>query len=276
MKLKDYVKEHGFYLAMIIIICIMFILGICKFHHIERVLHEMQHDINIMNIHSDTTTQTEYSQTIDFMENEITKFREFMEKQQEFMVWLIGLVGIALTAVVTFFEIKGRKDISNLIQEQYTAQAQKAIGSFIGGQDKIKYLIDCIEKEELAKNKKILFVFHDSENINLKKVFGILEKQKYCVSKKKIRKPVQDAEISHWTEKYDIIIYQVGENEFGNANADVAYARISKACNNKKVYCILYSEQNLNRSLYNSCFYVSNANYGLTVIERIFNLLYSV
>lgn len=121
-------------------------------------------------------------------------------------------------------------------------------------------------------------MFYDNENLNLKKVYGILEQQKYSVQMKKFTQniPIQNRKIRHWTKKYDIIVYQVGDNEFTNADENITYARISRECNDKEVYCILYSEKNIDRSLYASCFYVSNANYGLTVIERISNLLYSI
>lgn len=81
-------KKHGFSVVMTIIICAIFIFGSCEFYHIGRVLSELQRDVNTMNIHSDSTTQTEYIQTIDFLENEIAKYREFMEKQQEFLIWV--------------------------------------------------------------------------------------------------------------------------------------------------------------------------------------------
>ena len=54
----------------------------------------------------------------------------------------------------------------------------------------------------------------------------------------------------------------------------MSYIRIAKKCNEKKVYCILYAKGILKRELYDKYFYVNNANYGSTVIERILNLLY--
>ncbi len=267
-------KKHGFSIGIIIIICAMLILGICEFYHLERVLCELQRDVNTMNIHSGATTQTEYTQTIDFLENEMAKFRDFVEKQQEFLIWLIGLIGVALTGVFAFFEIKGRKDISNMIQEQYAEQTKRAISSFIGGQENVKYLMSCIAKEELAKKKNILFVFQEKKNENLKKAYGILKRQKYSVSQKTIGNFVKDDEISLWTKKNDIIVYQVEEKDA--TNESLLFPEICKKCNDKEVYCILYSEQHIDRKLYEPCFYVSNANYGLTVIERLFNLLYSV
>lgn len=270
-------------MAVIAVFLVVFIIFVFSFkvYDIEQNVKHLQQDINLMNLHSQSVTQSEYTQAIDFLENEIIKYREFVEKQQDYLILLIGLIGTALTGMFAFFEIRGRKDISNIIREQYTNQAQEEIAKFIGGQNKITYLISCIEKEEQAKNKKIIFLMQHKVNKNLVKVYKILKSQhQYQIKKKRISGMFTDRDINHWVDENDIIIYQVDELEFKRngfvPDEQVAYARLSKECNNKKVYCILYCAKNnvLEPSLYNSYFYISNANYGLTVMERIFNLLY--
>ncbi|MCI8535529.1 MAG: hypothetical protein HFG68_08135 [Hungatella sp.] len=275
-------KNPFLYLVLFIFFYLVVFFLYYKFYYIDQTLSELQSNVNIMNSHNNSTTQTEYMQTIDFLENEITKYREFVEKQQNFLIQLIGIFGAVLTGLFAFFKIEGAKDISNIIQEQYTNQVQNEIAHFIGGQDKTTYLIDCIEREKQAKNKKILFLFQNNESKNLMEVYSILKDQKYQVKERKIRGTIVDKEIHRWTNENDIIIYQVDESEFITPEFDpdetVTYARIATECNNKKVYSILYCENNtaLKRSLYNSYFYISNANYGLTAMEHIFYLLYLV
>lgn len=248
----------------------------------EQELNELQHNVNIINTHGNTQLQTEYTQAIDFLENEIVKYREFVEKQQDFLIWLVGIIGTGLLGLFTFFEIKGRKDISGIIQSQYANQVRQEIGSFIGGQDRMIYLKNCVEKEEQAKNREITFLCQDKLNMNLLEVYKILEEQRYCVKKKKIKNITTDKEISQIVEKSDIVVYQVDESEFKTEeykpSDNVVYARIAKECNKQKIYGILYCENNraLERSLYDSYFYLNSANYGLTVMERIFHLLYFV
>lgn len=250
------------------------------FYHIDQELNELQQDVNTMNIHNSSSVQTEYTQAIDFLENEFTKYREFVEKQQNFLVKLVASIGAGITGLAAFFGIKGRKDISNIIREQYAKQVEEEIVNLIGDQDKVEYLRNCIEREEQAKRKKILFLFQHKENENLMKVYRILEDQRYKVKKVKIHGKIEDREIRHWVEENNIIIYQVGESEFKKEGVEtdknVTYARISRECDGKKVFGILYCEDNkaLDRSLYDSCFYINNANYGLTAMERIFSILY--
>lgn len=283
--MKKSKKDNLLFIILVIYFCLFIFLLIYfsyKFYHIGQELNELQQDVNTMNIHSSSIVQTEYTQAIDFLENEITKYREFVERQQDYLIRLIAVIGAGLTGLLAFFGIKGSKDISNIIRKQYAKQVEEEIVNLIGSQDKIEYLRNCVEKEEQAKNKKILFLFQHKENKNLMEIYRILKDQRYKAKKIKIHGKIEDKEICRWAEENDIIIYQVDESEFRTPefepDGNVAYARISKECNDKKVYGILYCEDNtaLKRPLYDSYFYMNNANYGLTAMERIFNLLYFV
>ena len=229
-----------------IILCCLLIISY-QFYHINQMYQEFEKNIHTQNLHYQSETQTEYTQTIDFLENEIAKYREFVERQQDYLIKLVNLIGIILTALFGFFEIRGRKDISNIIQEQYASQVKSEMSKFIGGEDKKKYLDKCIEKEEDAKNKKILFLLQHKGSKNLIEVYNILENQQYQVEKIKVSEKVKDREINSWVEKYGIIIYQVAETEWRQPEFEpdesVTYARIAKKCNENKVYGILHCEK---------------------------------
>lgn len=264
---------------LLIILCCLLIIISYMCYHINQMYQEFEKNIHTQNLHYQSESQTEYTQTIDFLENEIAKYREFVEKQQDYLIKIVSMIGVILTALFGFFEIKGRKDIENMIQEQYTDQVETEISKFIGGNENKKYLDKCIKKEHDAKNKKILFLLQQSESKNLIEVYDILKNQQYQVEKKKVRGNVKNREIDNLVEEYDIIVYQVDEKEYKQQGVDpdenVAYARIADRCNNNRVYGILYCDRfgGLEPNLYNQYFYISAANYGLTVMERIVNLL---
>lgn len=275
-------------LAIFIILCgiILFV----KIHYMEKDLFELQQDIYTINQYSSSATETEYIQVINFLENEIAKFRDFVENQQAFLAQLIGGIGALATGMLAFLGIKGRKDISNIIQEKYAEQVENELADIIGGQDKIIYLQNCVARQKKAENKKILFVFQEKEQRELMEVYRELKDGGFQVKKKSIDKVVRDKEISSWVEDNDIIIYQVDESEMvkddhqperfktvrNQPDENVTYARLARECNNKKVYGILFCNKyrGLNPKRYDSFFYISAANYGLTVMERIYNLLY--
>jgi len=109
---------------------------------------ELEKNIHTQNLHYQPESQSEYTQTIDFLENEIAKYREHVENQQDYLIKMVNLIGVILTALFGFLGIKGRKDISKIIQEQYADQVETEMMNFIGGNDKKKYLDKCIKKEE--------------------------------------------------------------------------------------------------------------------------------
>ncbi len=132
-------------------------------------LNHMKTDVN--NMHSDieylkqqkpassSMEQTEYLKAIEFMENETEKYRDFVQQQQQFIISLLGLIGTGLAAFITFWGLNSRKDISNIIHNEYKAQINKEIAQIIGGQDKVQYLAESIQKEETAKTKKYSFCY---------------------------------------------------------------------------------------------------------------------
>lgn len=272
-------KTNPITAILLIILCCLLIIISYMFYYINQMYQEFEKDIHTQNLHYQLESPTEYTQTIDFLENEIAKYREYVEKQQDYLIKMVSMIGVILTALFGFFEIRGRKDISNIIQEQYANQVEEEMSKFIGGPIKKEYLDKCIKKEESAKRKKILFLLQQKESNNLIEVYDILENQQYQVEKIKVNGKVKNREINSWVEEYNIIIYQVAEAEYRQQGFEpdesVTYARIAKRCNEDKVYGILYCEKNggLKPELYNPYFYISAANYGLTLMERIVNLL---
>lgn len=283
---KEKKSSTQFYIliAVYLVFIILVVSNIYNLSRVKQDVAELKNDLGTISRHNNSSVQTEYTQAIDFLENEMVKYREFIEKQQDYLIWLVGLIGVGATGLIALFEIKGRKDISRIIRENYADQFEVEMDGFIGGKKRVAFLKNCVEKEEQAKQRKILFLFQDEENENLKAVYNILKNQdeKFQINRKIVSHKVLDKEIDNWTEENNILIYQVDKKEFkvGGVVPDknIVYDRIAKKCNDKKVYCVLYCENNmaLERALYDKYFYVNNANYGLTLMERLFNLLYFV
>lgn len=262
-----------------LIFCILFYLGY-KIYHMEKSIFDLQQDLNTINRDSGAVADTEYTQVINFLENEIVKFTEFVENQQAFLVQLIGIIGAFAIGLLTFLGIKGKEDISNIIQKKYANQVENELSSIIGGEDRIAYLKSCVDRQKKAESKKILFIFQEKEYEELMKVYRELKDGGFQVKKRSIDREVRDKEIGSWVRENDIIIYQVDDSEIAQDNdqldENVTYARLARECNSKKAYGILYckAHNGLVRKWYDSYFYISAANYGLTVMERIYNLLY--
>lgn len=147
----------------------------------------------------------------------------------------------------------------------------------------MKSATSSIEKEENAKNKKILFIFQNDDSLALNKVYRIMKIQSYHVDKINIdNNSITDRKIEKWVRDYELIIYQVAPDESWNTKEDpdpeVAYARIAKACDAYKTYGILYCDNGIKTAhdLLKDSFYTGPANFSLTLMERMYSLLYFI
>lgn len=277
-----------FLICGLIVMLAIIIFLFTRLYSLQQKIDEVQQTANTLTQAlsvSNNVQMTESTQSLSFLQNETANFREFVENQQNYLITLLTLLGTGLVGLLAFLGMNTKKDIENTVQRHYMSLIQKEIENTIGGKGKQEYLIRCINKENLAQTKKILFLFQQEENKNLLEVYNILEDNQYNVSRKKVNGVAADRELRQWAKGNDIIIYQVNKNELidperpeFHPDESTTYARLSKECNAQKVYSILYCESHtgLVRSLYSSDFYTNNANYGLTVLERIFNLLYFI
>ena len=107
--------------------------------------------------------------------------------------------------------------------------------------------------------------------------------QSYHVDKINIdNTSITDRKIRKWVRDYELIIYQVASDESWKKDEDsdpeVAYARIAKACDAYKTYGILYCENGIKTApdLLKESFYIGPANFSLTLMERMYSLLYFI
>lgn len=273
------------FLAALILLVISTLAGLYRIQSMTVEIDHMQKDIELLNqqIQSGTNNleQTEYLKTIEYLENETSKYRSFVEQQQEFLIRLIVFLGTGVTAVGAFFGIRTRKDVAQLVHDECKGSINGEIAKFVGGEDKVRYLVECIEKEERAKSKKILFLMQEEQDKNLKRIHDSLCDQGYCAEKKKVEGSVSEQRFGNIVNGYDVVIYQMDKSEFHDGrseNQDVNYVRISNVCNDKKIQGILYCTNNrgIKREWCDLSFYISTANYGSTVLERIHSILYFV
>lgn len=301
MKKKTHKYNHNTAIIIAIFIlfifCVMALLGYLKMESMNRRIQESEEKIAVMEIQihpsAGATEQTEYMKAVEFLENETEKYRKFIQEQQEYLIWLLGVVGAAFLALMTFLGIESKNNISDIFQEQYVKLVKDEIAHFIGGVDQKEYLIRCVKKEEQAKNKKILFLKQEKKDEDFEKIYDFLEKQEYCVEEEVIKESVEEKRINRLIKKYKVVIYQVGQSEYEKdtrvgrqaaginntetgANEEKNYEKIARQCNEKGIYGIFYcvGGKRINLEKCNFPFYVSSVNFGATLLERINSVLY--
>lgn len=250
--------------------------------HMKTNVNNMRSDMEYLKQQkpsSSSIEQTEYLKAIEFMENETEKYRDFVQQQQQFIISLLGLIGTGLAAFITFWGLNSRKDISNIIHNEYKTQINNEIAQFIGGQDKVQYLAESIQKEETARSKKILFLLQQNPDESLKLICHSLRTQGYCADKRTVSGILTDTDIRSILNDCNLVIYQVSPSEFANAecpDSDLNFKKIAAECNNQNIFCVLYCTGRIKTELCDLSFYVNTANYGSTALERIHNILYYI
>lgn len=269
------------FIILMIIFLALILYGLFQIHEVSREISEIKYDVEQLKQNpspAHAIAQSEYLKTIEFLEQETEKFRYFVEDQQDFLVWLIGIIGAGFVALMTLLGIKSRKDISQTIKEVYAAEIKDVMEDFIGGPKRVRFLDDSIKRERNARETEILIIFQKDKDDNLLKIYKFLVKQGYQVNKTNVTERIDGLE--RLIKQYCMIIYQVGEEEYKKTEKELLEeknlnsATLAQICDKKGIFCTLYCTQRLNSEL--NSLYVNKANFASTVLERIYNILYLI
>lgn len=268
------------FMISIFVFFVLILYGLFQVHEVSKEITIIKYDIEQLKQEQSPThtiTQTEYLKTIEFMKNETEKFRSFIEDQQDFLVWLIGIIGTGFVALMTLLGIKSRKEISQTLKEEYDVKFKDEVASIIGEQKQVRFLDKCVKRERNAMETEILFIFQEENNDNLVKIYKFLEQQGYQVDKVNTGRMEK---LCRKIKQYRMIIYQVGEEEYQKAEIDLAKeeiinsSKLAQICDENEIFCTLYCTQRLNGEL--NSLYVNKANFASTVLERIYSILYLI
>lgn len=122
---QKYNKMMLLLLFMLFLLLSFTLINWYSLNHMKTDVDNMRSDIEYLKQlrpSSSSIKQTEYLKAIGFMENETEKYRDFV--QQQFI----------MAAFITFWGLNSRKDISNIIQNEYKTQINNEIAHIIGGQ----------------------------------------------------------------------------------------------------------------------------------------------
>ena len=295
--IRKFINDFAIHIAIIIFFLLFVITsyGYSKMRPVNEKIQGLEERITKvetqMKQSEGPTDQTEYLKTIEFLEKETTKYRGFIQEQQNYLIWLFGVAAAVFLTLMAFLGIESRKKISDIFQKQYAEMVDDEINNFIGGKEQKEYLMRCIRKERDAKKKKILFLKQRESDPNLERIYEFLKDHEYNVQQKKIKNSMKKETIGKIIKGYNVVIYQVDESECERDKSkgvpeqsqcgvnketgeEKNYVKISNQCNEQRIYGIFYSVNRIDLTKCNSCFYVSTANFGATLLDRINSILY--
>lgn len=256
-----------------------------QLQQMQLKLDELSNNSKIV---SSSASEAQYLETIEFMKTETETHRTFIEQQQQFLLWVIAIVGSLGIGILGFLGLKSKHDVENIIREKYYSDIEEKFEHLIGGSQNSLYLNSCIEKEKKAKKKKILLLSQPGsktfeqveEYLSLKGIGFIPDKTSVNIS---------DDSFIQKIKKYDIVIYvalkceykdpkdedgkKLSTEERDAIQTDPLYKKIAELCGSKNISLIIYSAEHLLKSDFGLLGSIANA--PITLLERISTLLYT-
>lgn len=156
--------------------------------------------------------------TIDFLQSEMQRHREFIENQEDRLIWLVATIGGVGILLIAFVGLANRREIKETIRENYMSVIESEINNMIDGEDNKTYLQNAVSQERMAKSKKILFLYWDDQEMaasdsrkTLQFVESELEEADFKTDSKTFNKNFNQQDFERLIRKSDIIIYEVNQ-----------------------------------------------------------------
>ena len=214
---------------------------------------------------------------LEFLKEQIKNHQEFIERERQFLLWmLIAIINIAVF-VLAFFNFKTANDIKESIEKQFETKYGDMVVEYIAeavdDDESLTYLKQAVKAEKNARNKRILFFNQEGTE-----TFDSLVKscKRFLPQDSVLSIPFVKSELNRLDERndFDIIVYEVIENEFGTQDdPSLPYRQIDSHCEKSKQHCILYCTDIVNKKSLSEEF-TTLVQLKLTLRDAIYSLLY--
>jgi hypothetical protein len=225
---------------------------------------------------------------LEFLKEEIKGHQEFIERERQFLVWMLGVILIGAGLVIAFFSFKTKKSIEKSIsrkyEEEYEREFKRQLSKELHNDETLTYLQKAIGLEANAFSKRVLFIKQPKSEA--------LDPQIALFKDFLPEKHVLSLEFDHSKlnrldkyENYDIIVYEVdaaaeGEKEGDDTESDtkrveraLPYRRIDDYCSTHKKQCVLLCSGRINTSILDVN-HTTTVNFGSKLRETLYLLLY--
>lgn len=201
-----------------IVLCMVFCMAsMLKYTQFKNELQRLQSEVSsiqegVVTVREETQTE----QTISYLETEMTRHREFIESQENRLVWLVGIIGSFAVVLLAYVGLENRRAIKQTVREQYDDAVSEVVGEMIGSKENEQYLKQAVMAERKAKTTKILFLYWDDQNMKVqpsRKRLNSVEEEMYKagfdVSRKQFGFGAEQKDFERLIRKSNVIVYEV-------------------------------------------------------------------
>lgn len=252
--------------AIIIPLVILFLLIVAmivcqsvKYHTLQGELRDLQQQTA-----NNAQSLTDYEKFIEHIGSETTQYREFMQQQQGFILWLVALVGAVGAAILGFFGFKSRREMRKDIEKKFEDDFAGELARLIQNNDKLEFLARGAQREQMAQRKRILFAVRESEDdikdLDIQRKY--FEDVGFRVSERVVSLK-DDSSLYKNIQEYDIVVYQVPDKK------DAIYKELDKI---EEKDCVLICLNGIR--LEPSPKFATTVNFYPKLRETLYTLLY--
>lgn len=188
---------------------------------------------------------------LEFLKEQIESHQDFIERERETLIWMMGVLVSVAGIIVAFLGIKSKKDVKELVDKHYKDEIQNQFTELLGGDKKnVDYLVKRVKEDIEARKKKVLFILQkkkDSKEDALKSVRLVYDeflddgnvKAMFAHDFQQNKDHVMVEErMDEKLKKYDVVVYEaeweMDENE-KKYNVTAASVQHIKSIND---YCV--------------------------------------
>ena len=211
-----------------IVLCMVFCMAsMLKYTQFKNELQRLQSEVSsiqegVVTVREETQTE----QTISYLETEMTRHREFIESQENRLVWLVGIIGSFAVVLLAYVGLENRRAIKQTVREQYGDAVSEVVGEMIGSKENEQYLKQAVMAERKAKTTGVLFLYFNNKRLEgsdsrkrLMTAEDELLEAGFKVRHKKYHLNSDQSDFEDLMKKDEIIVFEVNPQDPNNGKS---------------------------------------------------------
>lgn len=211
----------------------------------EIKISELRKEIDKINSTSKEKQKkvSEYEELINYLESEMSKHREFIEDERQFLIWLMAVIGAVSLVILGFVGLSNRKEIEDTVnrtidgfsKEAFERKLEELLEEDLNlkhSYAKVDYLKDAVDRQKRIRETNIVIFYQEDQNLAvLRDCKQLFDKQCTVIehSSKMITDTGNDFNIKTLLpDGKCIVVYEVNKKEF----KDDSNNRINNSNNN--------------------------------------------
>ncbi|MDR1134676.1 MAG: hypothetical protein LBL49_00630 [Clostridiales Family XIII bacterium] len=198
---------------------------------------------------------------LEFLKEQIESHQDFIERERETLIWMLGVIVAIAGIILTFIGIKSKQDVEKIIDEHYKNEINKQFTKLLDGEENVKYLKKKVLDEKAARQESVLFILQKENALEAviqkyKKFLdsGNIGKELVSVRRQSDGSIIGESRMSKILNDYDFVVYEAAweykedaekskKEPYVTSGSEKDIKLINKCCMHKKKGAIFYTSK---------------------------------